>query len=136
MQTRMEGLWTDSYFLAIRGNINTLYIYIYTHIYRCIITYIYIYIYIYYYTLCRARISQFELFELVPLLESDKQLPVERFEATVSQRRRSEGGNHLSSTGVYRCIYIYIYVCVCIYIYIYAYIYIYNNNYLILSVQR
>ena len=87
--------------------------------------YIYIYIYIYYYTLCRARISQFELFELVPLLESDKQLPVERFEATVSQRRRSEGGNHLSSTGVYRCIYIYIYICMCVYIYIYMHIYIY-----------
>ena len=33
----------------------------------------------------RAQISQFELFELILLLKLDKQLPVERFEATVSQ---------------------------------------------------
>ena len=33
----------------------------------------------------RAQIVQFELFELIPLLKLDKQLPVERFEATVSQ---------------------------------------------------
>ena len=33
----------------------------------------------------RAQISQFELFELILLLTSDKQLPVEQFEATVSQ---------------------------------------------------
>ena len=32
----------------------------------------------------RAQISQFELFELI-LLKLDKQLPVERFEATVSE---------------------------------------------------
>ena len=36
-------------------------------------------------TLFRAQISQFELFELVLLLKLDEQLPVERFEATVSQ---------------------------------------------------
>ena len=33
----------------------------------------------------RARISKFELFELVLLLKLDKQLPVERFEAAVPQ---------------------------------------------------
>ena len=33
----------------------------------------------------RAQISQFELFELILLLKYDKQLPVEQFEATVSQ---------------------------------------------------
>ena len=33
----------------------------------------------------RAQIVSFELFELVLLLESDKQFPVEQFEATVSQ---------------------------------------------------
>ena len=33
----------------------------------------------------RARISQFELFELIILLEVDKQFLVEEFEATVSQ---------------------------------------------------
>ena len=33
----------------------------------------------------RAQISQFEFFELTLLLKLDKQLPVERFEATVSQ---------------------------------------------------
>ena len=33
----------------------------------------------------RARIYQFELFELVLLLKLDKRLPVEQFEATVSQ---------------------------------------------------
>ena len=33
----------------------------------------------------RAQISQFELFELIFLLKLDKQLPAERFEATVSQ---------------------------------------------------
>ena len=33
----------------------------------------------------RAQIWQFELFELVLLLKLDKQLPIERFEATVSQ---------------------------------------------------
>ena len=33
----------------------------------------------------RARSSQFELFELILLLKLDKQFPVERFEATVSQ---------------------------------------------------
>ena len=33
----------------------------------------------------RARIVQFELFELILLLKLDKQLPVEQFEATVSQ---------------------------------------------------
>ena len=33
----------------------------------------------------RAQISQFELFELILLLKLDKRLPVERFEATVSQ---------------------------------------------------
>ena len=33
----------------------------------------------------RAQIYRFELFELVLLLELDKQLPVEQFEATVSQ---------------------------------------------------
>ena len=32
----------------------------------------------------RARISQFELFEFIPLLKLDKQFPVERFEPTVS----------------------------------------------------
>ena len=35
----------------------------------------------------RAQISQFELFELVLLFNLDKLLPVERFEATVSQSR-------------------------------------------------
>ena len=33
----------------------------------------------------RAQICQFELFELLLLLKSDKQFPVEQFEATVSQ---------------------------------------------------
>ena len=33
----------------------------------------------------RAQIDQFELFELILLLKLDRQLPVERFEATVSQ---------------------------------------------------
>ena len=33
----------------------------------------------------RAQISRFELVELILLLKSDKQLPVERFEAAVSQ---------------------------------------------------
>ena len=33
----------------------------------------------------RARIPQFELFELILFSNLDKQLPVERFEATVSQ---------------------------------------------------
>ena len=33
----------------------------------------------------RAQISQFELFELILLSKLDKQLPVERFEATASQ---------------------------------------------------
>ena len=33
----------------------------------------------------RTQISQFELFELILLLKFDKQLPVERFEAAVSQ---------------------------------------------------
>ena len=33
----------------------------------------------------RAQVSQFELFELILLLKLDRQLPVERFEATVSQ---------------------------------------------------
>ena len=33
----------------------------------------------------RAQISHFELFELIPLLKLDKQLPVEQFEATASQ---------------------------------------------------
>ena len=33
----------------------------------------------------RAQISQFELFELILLLKSDKRLPVEQFEATVAQ---------------------------------------------------
>ena len=33
----------------------------------------------------RAQFSQFELFELTISLKLDKQLPVERFEATVSQ---------------------------------------------------
>ena len=32
-----------------------------------------------------AQIYQFELFELLPLLKLDKQLPVEQFEATASQ---------------------------------------------------
>ena len=34
----------------------------------------------------RAQMSQFELFELVLLLKVDRQLPVERFEAAVSQQ--------------------------------------------------
>ena len=33
----------------------------------------------------RAQICQFELFELILLTKSDKQLPVEQFEAAVSQ---------------------------------------------------
>ena len=33
----------------------------------------------------RAQISQFELFELILLLKSDKRFPVERFEAAASQ---------------------------------------------------
>ena len=33
----------------------------------------------------RAQISEFELFEIILLLEFDKQFPVEQFEATVSQ---------------------------------------------------
>ena len=33
----------------------------------------------------RAQLSQFELFELILLFKFDKQLPVEQFEATVSQ---------------------------------------------------
>ena len=82
-----------------------IYIYIYIHVY------IYIYIYIYMRRSCtrtsttttpsdlsrlgrrddaagnldRARMSQFELFELILSSKLDKQLPVERFEATVSQ---------------------------------------------------
>ena len=35
----------------------------------------------------RAQISQFELFELLLLLELDKQLPVGQFEAIISQLR-------------------------------------------------
>ena len=35
----------------------------------------------------RAQIVQFELFELILLLKSDKRLPVEQFEATVSQSK-------------------------------------------------
>ena len=33
----------------------------------------------------RARLSQFELLELILLLELDRQVPVERFEPTASQ---------------------------------------------------
>ena len=33
----------------------------------------------------RAQTSQFEPFELIPLLKLDEQFPAERFEATVSQ---------------------------------------------------
>ena len=57
----------------------------------------------------RAQMSQSELFELVLLLKSDKQFPVEQFEATVSQsiyiyiyRERERD--------TYTCIYIYIYI--------------------------
>ena len=65
----------------------------------CVCVYIYIYIYMYERGARlklgreddtvgnphRAQISQFELFELILLLKSDKQFPVEQFEATVSQ---------------------------------------------------
>ena len=42
------------------------------------------YVFMYIYT-NRSRIAQFELFELILLLKSDEQFPVEQFEATVSQ---------------------------------------------------
>ena len=46
----------------------------------------------------RARISQFELFELILLLKLDNRLPVERFEATVSQSTVSSSPlNHVAS---------------------------------------
>ena len=68
----------------------------------CVYIHIYIYIYIHIH-IClsyqasigrgdatvgnplRAQISRFELFELILLLKLGEQLPVERFEATVSQ---------------------------------------------------
>ena len=55
------------------------YIYIYTH------TYAYAYIYIYRERERESEISQFELFELILLSKLDERLPVERFEATLSQ---------------------------------------------------
>ena len=88
--------------------------YLYTHIFICmyICTHIYIYIYIYTHRRGlpapllrrvnvqrldlgrgddtvgnphRAQMSEFEFFELVPLLELDKVVSIEQFEAAVSQ---------------------------------------------------
>ena len=100
----------------------------------------------------RARIWDFELFELMLLVELDKHFSVERFEAMASRSGVPSSplslGSlqlrlvvHLSSRGtlgwleppgrslavfspVCMCVYIYIYTCVYVYIYIYIYIYI------------
>ena len=78
----------------------------------------------------RAQVAQFELFEFVLILEEDKQLPVEQFEATVSQSAVScppswlaAHGRTTSSVGR-SCMYmsLYIHVSVCVYIYIYIHI--------------
>ena len=94
----------------------------------------------------RARISRFELFELIPSCKLDRQLPVERFEAAVSQstvpspplfrtsRRRPASSArpyiYIIYIYTYMCTYMYIHIhictlysCmdVCIYIYIYIY---------------
>ena len=64
----------------------------------------------------RAQIVRFELFELVLLLKSDKQFPVEQFEATASQST--------VPSPLLMVMYIYIYIDRCIHIYIYIYVYI------------
>ena len=94
----------------------------------------------------RAQIYRFELFELILLLKLDRQLPVERFEATASRStvpspplmhplltRRSEPG--AAATGPPRLGLVLTATCttqyMCTYIctYIYIYIYIYTHTY-------
>ena len=52
----------------------------------------------------RAQISQFELFDLTPLLKLDKQFSVERFEPTVSQSTVSSPPLMTGSDSHSRCL--------------------------------
>ena len=93
----------------------------------------------------RARISQFELVELILLLKVDKQLPVQRFEATVSQSTVPPPPllwSALVSSSCKRSIYIYIYIYIkrererdtyTCYVYIYIDIYIYVYMYICIT---
>ena len=104
-------------------------------------------------TVGNPQIVRFELFELILLFKLDKQLPVEQFEATVSQsrvpapppfyRRRgrwwrcsSPSATSRSQKQVYVYIYIYIYIYTYTYIYIYIVVYVYIDIYIYIYIER
>ena len=64
------------------------------------------------------------------VLKVDKRLPVERFEAVVSQSTVSSPLLVAGGVPPLATIYTYIYIYICIYIYIYTYIYIYIYIYI------
>ena len=113
----------------------------------------------------RAQIAQFELFKFILLSKSDKQVPVEQFEATVSQSAvpsppllyafcsRSKGRraarlllllivimilNYIYIyiyIHTYMCVYIYIHIYIYVFVYVCVYIYIYIYIYIYLSIS-